>query len=52
MEIKEQIKLALISGASHALKYKEQNPRATDEEAIQHVSRQLDSIMHKIGKSE
>jgi hypothetical protein len=45
MTSKEELKIALVAGASHALKYKNLNPKSSDEEAIQHVSRQSDEIL-------
>ncbi|MEK6854844.1 MAG: hypothetical protein AABX73_01345 [Nanoarchaeota archaeon] len=39
------LKRAVISGASHALKYKERNPRALDSEVIQHVTREVEEIL-------
>lgn len=43
-----KIKMAVIAGASHALKFKEKNIRATDSEVIQHVSASVDQIIRKI----
>jgi hypothetical protein len=44
----KRVKMALIAGASQALEYKRRNPKASDEEAIQHVSRQADKIADKL----
>ena len=52
MAEKKVLKMALISGAAHALEYKRQNPRASDEEAIQHVSRESDRIIKKINSED
>ncbi len=46
------LKLAVISGASHALRFKEKNPRATDEEAIKHVADNVENILRKIEEEE
>lgn len=46
------VKMALISGAAHALEYKKLNPRATDEETIQHVNRESDEIAKKLNTEE
>ena len=40
--------MAIISGASHALKYKERNPRASDTEVLQYVSKDVAEILEKI----
>lgn len=52
MEETNQLKLAVISGASHALQYKKSNPRASDEEALRHVTRNMREILSKIGQDE
>ncbi len=46
----KRLKMAIISGASHALKYKRENPNATEEEALQHVNREMGEILNKIDK--
>jgi hypothetical protein len=46
----ERVKMAAISGASHALKFREQNPHATEAEVLQHVSTNMDEILEKIDK--
>lgn len=51
MDSKKKIKMALISGASHALKYKKANPYASDEEVLQHVNRESEDIINKLGSS-
>ena len=48
MDEEKRIKMAVIAGASHALKEKEKNPRATDAEVIQSVINQVNSILEKI----
>ena len=45
---RDNIKMAVISGASHALKFRDKNPRATNEEAIRHVSENMGEILAKI----
>ena len=37
--------MALIAGASHALKYKRQNPHASEQEIVQHVIQTSDEIL-------
>lgn len=49
---KKELKMAIIAGAHHALKYKNENPRQTDEEAIQHVNRYANDIISKIDTEE
>jgi hypothetical protein len=48
MAEKSTMKMALISCAAHALYYKKKNPRASDEEALQHVSRESEKIIKNI----
>jgi hypothetical protein len=52
--VKEDLKLkmAVISGASKALKYQEMNPRASPAEVIKHVSDNMDEILEKIDVEE
>jgi len=46
----KKLKMAIISGASHAIRYKEENPRATEDEVIRFVTREVDEILDKIDK--
>jgi hypothetical protein len=46
------LKLAVISGASHALRFKAKHPRATDEEVIQYVTNIIEQILKKIDEEE
>lgn len=48
----QKIKMALISGAAHALKYKQENPRASDAEIIKRISNEARVILDKINKEE
>jgi hypothetical protein len=48
MNQKKKLKMAIISGASHALKYKRQKSSASDEEVLQTVNREADNILDKI----
>jgi len=43
-----KLKMAIISGAAHAIRYKEENPRATEQEVIQHVTEGVETILKKI----
>lgn len=44
--------MALVSGAAHALKYKRSNPHASDDDAIQHVTRESEEILRKLDSGE
>lgn len=44
----KRLKMAIIAGASHALKFKEKNWRATEDEVIRHVSENVGEILEKI----
>ncbi|MDO8517520.1 MAG: hypothetical protein Q7S33_05340 [Nanoarchaeota archaeon] len=44
----KKIKMGIISGASHALKYKQKHPEATDHEIIQYVSSESDTILDNL----
>ncbi|MDE1848725.1 MAG: hypothetical protein KGH55_01700 [Nanoarchaeota archaeon] len=46
----EIIKRAVISGAAHALKFKEKNPSASDSEALREVVRELETIIREIDR--
>ena len=43
-------KMAVISGAAHAIRYKELNPWATEEDVIRYISSQAETIISKIDK--
>ena len=45
---RKELKMALIIGASHAVQYKEKNPRATESEVLQHISKEANSIVEKM----
>ena len=44
MKEKKKIRMAVIAGASHALKYKQSHKRSTDEDAIQFVTKETEKI--------
>jgi len=48
MDEEKRIKMAAISGAAHALKYKNKNPRATEDEILQYISNEVHEIVQKI----
>lgn len=43
-----KLKMAVISGASHALDYKDNNPRATEQEIIRYITSMANQIISKI----
>lgn len=49
---KKRLKMALIAGAAHALKYKIKHPSSSDEEIIQYVSRESNEILEKLDTEE
>lgn len=51
-DIKKKLKMALISGAAHALKFKRENPHADDDTIIQQVNRESNAIVSKIDSGE
>ena len=44
----KRLKMAVIAGASHALKFKEKNWKASEDEVIRHVSERVEEILEKI----
>ena len=44
----KRTKMAIISGASHALGFKARNPKMSDEDVIQHINREIEKIANKI----
>lgn len=48
--INGKLKMALISGAAHSIRYKELNPWATEEDVIRYVSSNSEKILEKIDK--
>jgi len=49
-EEERRIKMAVIAGASHAIRYKERNPRANEAEVISAVTKEVNEILKKIDK--
>mgnify|MGYP001610965697 CR=1 FL=1 len=47
---KEMIKMAVIAGASFAMRYKEEHPRATESEIMSYVARETNKIIHELKK--
>ena len=52
MDDKSTLRMAVISGASHALKYKRAIKMSTDEEILKKISEEVDEILDKIGLDE
>lgn len=48
MDEKKRMKMAIIAGASHALKYKTKKPGAGDDEILQHISKEAGNILENI----
>lgn len=48
----DKLKIAIVSGATHALKYKEQNPNASDSEVLKHITNNAPEILKKMDNSE
>ena len=46
----KRVKMAVIAGAARAIRFKERKPRATEEEIIQHVTKDMDGIIGQIDK--
>jgi len=51
MATENKVKMGVISGASLALKLKQENPTATDPEILQEISHDMEEILEKIDKS-
>jgi hypothetical protein len=52
MDSRQRLKMAMIAGANHALKYKRQKKMSSDEEALKHVSDESDNILNTLGSDE
>jgi hypothetical protein len=48
MEDNYKLKMAVISGASHALEMKARNPKASDEDIVQEITESAEEILGKI----
>ncbi|MBI2044286.1 hypothetical protein HYT24_02900 [Candidatus Pacearchaeota archaeon] len=48
MAEKEMVKRAVVAGAAAAMKYKERNPRATEQETVAHVIKEMKRILNEI----
>lgn len=47
---KEMIKMAVIAGASYAMRYKEEHPRANESEVMNFVAMETNKIIHELNK--
>ena len=47
-EEEKRLVMAVIAGAAHGVRYKEQNPRASQEEIIQHITDNAKEILANI----
>lgn len=50
MTEKETLKMAIIAGAAKAIKYKEQNPKASESEVIGHITKNINKIIDNLDK--
>ncbi len=48
----QKIRVAIIAGANHAIKYLQQNKRATHDEALRHVANNTKEILSEIDDPE
>lgn len=46
--VDEKVKIAVIAGAARALRYKERNPSAPEEEILQHIAAEMEQIVGKV----
>jgi hypothetical protein len=46
---KNLMKVAIITGASKAIEFKEKNPYATEKEILMHINSKMKEILDKIG---
>lgn len=47
----ELMKRAVIAGASHALRFKEEHPRDSEQEILKQIMRDLRSIINEIDRA-
>jgi len=50
MEIEEEkrLKMAVISGAAKALRFKEENPKSSEQEVMQHITDSTEKILENM----
>jgi len=44
----KKLKMAIISGAAHALRHKQENPKLSEEEVLKYVTEEANNILEKI----
>jgi len=49
---KQTVKIAIIAGASYALKYVEEHPKATESETMGYVTKNINKIIDGLDKDE
>lgn len=47
----KSLRMAVISGASHAIRFMHKNPRATEQEVLRYISDSVEEIIEKIDDS-
>ncbi len=52
MADRDKIKMAIIAGASYALRYQERNPGASEAQVMNHVSENLGRIINDIEEND
>ena len=52
MENKKRMKMAIIAGASHAFKFREEHPEATEEQVLQYITREAGKILEGIDEED
>ena len=48
MDKKEKIKMAVISGAASAIRYKEEHPNASESEVMRYVTKRMEKIIRDV----
>jgi len=48
MDEKKRMKMAIIAGASHAIKFRNQHQAASDDEILQHITKESENILKNI----
>jgi hypothetical protein len=47
-----KLKMAVIAGASHALKFKEENPHSTEQDVLKHITSKAEFIIRNMEDEE
>jgi hypothetical protein len=48
MDKKEKMKMAVVAGASYAIRYKEEHPKATESETMSYVTKSMRKIIRDV----